>query len=268
MHKMSESLIQSAKTLENTEPSSGTPKIINYISKLNKISQKPLLAMIYGSQNPKSDLDIFLIYDFPVKKSVYLNKYDLNQLEINDFFFRLLNKDVEYTEPLLTGKYIYGKKEILTKSIEFLESNDLREKNFEYLKKRSIETFVQAENFYSLGKEEIFKNFAQRENALLLKKRLFNKNNKFDSIIINKALSTLTYTLSYLASIKRYKKKEKTITIKEILENPKNKIEETFSNLRNYFKKCSKKEEKLSFKKINFFFNQTKKILTGEIKNE
>ncbi len=203
---------------------------------------------------------------FLLKKNIFINNYDLNQIEINNFYFKLFNRDIEYTEPLLTGNYFFGDKKILKQSKDFLQNKNPEKEIYDYLGKRSIETFLQAENFYSSGKNDLFNKLAiSGESLSSVKDKIFKNNFNFDSEIINKSLSILTYSLSYLASIKRYQNGERTITINQILNNPINDIEKQFFSLRDYFKSCSKGEKKLSFNKIDTYFNETKFLLRRNI---
>lgn len=232
------------------------------ISSLNKISSMPLLGIIYGSKQKTSDLDIFLIYDFPVEKNVFIDNYDLNQIEKNNFSFKLFNKDVEYTDPILTGEYFIGNEQILQEAKYFVLNKPVEKNSFDYLTKRSIETFLQAKELYSSGKIELFNRLAMNnEDGEIIKKKIFLEDFKFKSEIINKSLSVLTYSLSYLSSIKRYKEGDKFITIHQISKYPKNEIERDFCSLRDYFKDCSKGNRLLSFKEIDSHFENTKYLI-------
>ena len=90
------------------------------ISSLNKITSIPLLGIVYGSKKMENDIDILLVYDFPVEKSVFINNYDLNQIEKDNFSFKLSHKDIEYTEPILTGDYFVGNKDIFERAKDFI----------------------------------------------------------------------------------------------------------------------------------------------------
>jgi len=235
---------------------------IEKISKLNGILEKPLLGLIYGSRKKDSDKDIFLIYEKPIEKNIFINNFDFNQIDFKKFKEKIFYRDIEYTEPILTGEYFLGDRKILDNSIKFLHENQPEENIYDYLKKRSIETFLQASSFYSKGKEEMFIKMAYSNfPPSKIKKNLFENNLQFHSEIFNKSLSTLTYSLSYLSSIYRYKNREKFVTVNELMDNPKNKMEETFSNLRKYFKSCSKKLNSLSFDKIDAYFEEAKYLL-------
>ena len=232
------------------------------ISSLNKINSIPLLGIVYGSKKKKNDLDIFLLYDFPVEKNIFINNYDLNQIEKNNFSFKLAHKDIEYTEPILTGDYFTGNKQILEEAKDFILNKPVEKGVFDYLIKRSIETFLQSKELYSSGKTNLFNELAtNNEDCYSIKDKLFGDDFKFKSEIINKSLSVLTYSLSYLASIKRYKEGEKFITINQISKNPISDLERNFCELRKYFKDCSKNKKLLSFRKIDNYFQKTESLL-------
>ena len=116
----------------------------------------PLFGMLYGSQKPGRDIDIFLLFGTPVKKNIVRGQFDLNQIEYNDFLFRLNNFDIEYTEPVLTGDYFFGDIEILRRAKQFLDTAKPTEENLDYLGKRALETYLQAKVLYSQGQNELF----------------------------------------------------------------------------------------------------------------
>lgn len=232
------------------------------ISSLNQICSMPLLGMVYGSRKKTKDLDLLLVYNFPVEKSIFIDNYDLNQIEKNNFSFKLSHKDIEYTEPILTGEYFIGNEKILEEAKEFVLNTPVKKEAFDYLIKRSIETFLQSRELYSLGKINLFNKLAiNGVDGKIIKKNFFENSFEFKSELINKTLSILTYSLSYLASMNRYKEGEKFITISQISKYPQNEIEMNFCNLRNYFKNCSNDKEMLSFKEVDSHFQNTEYLL-------
>ena len=77
---------------------------------------------MYGSKKKEKDIDLFLIFKgIAVQKNIVHHQFDLSQVEINDFLFRLENFDIEYTDPILTGEYLFGNTEMLEKAKEFLK---------------------------------------------------------------------------------------------------------------------------------------------------
>lgn len=238
---------------------------LNKINELNGISHFPLLGIIYGSKKENSDLDVFLLYDFYVEKNVFNLGYDLNQIDKNNFLHKIYCRDIEYTEPILTGDYFTGNKDIFLESKNFLLNEIPKKEIFDYLKKRTIETFLQAENYYSFGKIDLFNQLAVNNQSSEKIKSLFFENGFFDSEILNKSLSLLTYTYSYLASILRYKEGYNFVTIENIMKNPINEIEINFCNLRRYFKDCIKKKQSLSFKEIDSYFEIAQNLIRRKI---
>ncbi len=245
-----------------------SPPSIEKIKLLNKIKTDPLLGIFYGSQSPKSDKDIFLIYPMEVDKGIFLENYDLNQISADNFKYKLFHRDIEYTEPILTGQYIFGNKKIIDESLDFLNNQKPSEIIYDYLNKRSIETYLQAENYYSTGKLYLFNDLISSNiKSQEITKKLINKNQQIKSPIINRSLGILTYSLSYLASINRYKLGKNHITIQEIASNPINKLEEEFVDLRNYFKRCSNEKISSSLEEIDNYFLKTKQFLKQGVNN-
>ena len=125
---------------------------------------------------------------------------------------------------------------------------------------------MQSKELYSSGKTNLFNNLALNdENCYSIKKKILGKNFKFKSEILNKSLSVLTYSLSYLSSIIRYKNGEKFVTINQISQNPINDLEKTFCDLRRYFKDCSEGSLLLSFKEVDKYFKNTEYLLNKNV---
>ncbi|MCK5044009.1 hypothetical protein KAR52_03350 [Candidatus Pacearchaeota archaeon] len=237
-------------------------------SYLNKNSNPPDLGILYGSRKEGKDIDLFFVFKgIPVQKNIVYNQFDLSQIKFNDFQFRLENFDIEYTEPILTGEYLFGDIEILKKAKEFLKTSKPNKENLNYLSKRALETYLQAEVFYAQGKNELFNEKVNEENFKDLTSKLLTVED-FDFYCprILKSLSLLTYSLSYLASKKRYSNGEKQVTFKGILNKPITKYDKALVNLIRYFK--SKNEiSKMNMSKINQYFANTKNLLIGQATN-
>src|SRR3989339_493837 len=138
--------------------------------------------------------------------------------------------------------------------------------SFDYISKRSIETFLQAESYYSFGKCEIFKeSFMIGEDFKILSSKIFDKKLEFDSLPLEKSLSILSYSLSYLSSLKRYQDGEGIVTFRNLLENPRNDAENLLKDVRSYFKSASKKKSQLSFQMIDYYFDVSKNLLKKEL---
>ncbi len=125
--------------------------------RLNGGENPPELGISYGSRKLGRDVDLLFVFKgIPVKKNIVYEPYDLSQVEYGDFLFRLGNWDIEYTEPILTGDYVFGNAEVLENAREFLHTNRPTLENLDYMGKRALETYLQAEMLYSRGKNELF----------------------------------------------------------------------------------------------------------------
>ena len=236
---------------------------------LNKTIVSPVLGICYGSRKKGKDIDLFFMFKgIPVQKNVVYNQFDLNQIEFNDFQFRLENFDIEYTEPILAGEYLFGDIEILKKAKEFLKTKKPDKENLDYLGKRALETYLQAEIFYVQGKNELFnEKVNEGEDFQNLTSKLLNeKEFSFYCPRILKSLSLLSYSLSYLASKKRYANGATQVTFKEILDNPVNKYDKKLSDLVKYFKSRNETSV-MKMTKINQYFVDTKNLLRMETTN-
>ncbi|HLD54836.1 MAG TPA: hypothetical protein VJB35_01115 [Candidatus Nanoarchaeia archaeon] len=255
---------------KNTEPLSSL-KVrdldINSIRAIEGISINPLFCIEYGSRKKESDIDLFLVdNNIPIAKSIFSNNYDLMQIEKRDFEYRFANRDIELTEPILTGKLLFGNQEFIDTAIKFLNNTSPTKGSFDYISKRSIETFLQAESYYSFGKCEIFKeSFMIGEDFKILSSKIFDKKLEFDSLPLEKSLSILSYSLSYLSSLKRYQDGEGIVTFRNLLENPRNDAENLLKDVRSYFKSASKKKSQLSFQMIDYYFDVSKNLLKKEL---
>lgn len=235
-------------------------------SKLNGNRDPPELCMHHGSRNSESDIDILFIFKGgPVKKSVVYGQFDINQIEFNDFQFRLMNWDIEYTEPILTGDYVFGNRELLERSKSFLNTEKPTKGNLDYIGKRALETYLQAEMLYANGKDELFGQLANRDEGFKdLALKLFSEDNfSFNSSQISKSVSLLTYSLGYLASKERHRLNERNITLKDIRENPHTLYDKEFVKVREYLKN-KKDKSGMKFTEIDPYFTNTKNLLMQE----
>ena len=67
------------------------------------------LVVLYGSQKPESDIDLFVVSNNPSKNyfNGWLDIYELNRNEFNQLTTHL---DISITDPLFSGRLIYGDK--------------------------------------------------------------------------------------------------------------------------------------------------------------
>ena len=103
------------------------------------------------------------------------------------------------------------------------------------------------------------------EDFKILSSKIFDKKLEFDSLPLEKSLSILSYSLSYLSSLKRYQDGEGIVTFRNLLENPRNDAENLLKDVRSYFKSASKKKSQLSFQMIDYYFDVSKNLLKKEL---
>lgn len=69
------------------------------------------LALVYGSRNPRSDIDIFIVSDkIPCSYYGWLDIYSVTE---NDFQKLAMNLDISVTDPLFSGGFISGDREYM-----------------------------------------------------------------------------------------------------------------------------------------------------------
>ncbi|MEA3514105.1 MAG: nucleotidyltransferase domain-containing protein [Nanoarchaeota archaeon] len=85
-------------------------KIINVLNKMYNINFENIeFAVLYGSQKPNSDIDLFVVSSNPSTNyfNGWLDIYELNKDEFNHLSSDL---DISVTDPLFSGKLIHGSK--------------------------------------------------------------------------------------------------------------------------------------------------------------
>jgi len=165
---------------KNTEPLSSL-KVrdldINSIRAIEGISINPLFCIEYGSRKKESDIDLFLVdNNIPIAKSIFSNNYDLMQIEKRDFEYRFANRDIELTEPILTGKLLFGNQEFIDTAIKFLNNTSPTKGSFDYISKRSIET-------YSLSYLSSLKRYQDGEGIVTFRNLLENPRNDAENLL-------------------------------------------------------------------------------------
>ena len=159
-------------------------KIINVLNKMYNINFENIeFAVLYGSQKPESDIDLFIVSSNPSTNyfNGWLDIYELNKEE----FFPLAKKlDISVTDPIFSGKLIYGNKN-----------------HFEQLKQKI--------NNYPITQESIGHNLLQAEQQNEYLSQLSNSKRKQDC---------LSYIESYRANAKELQKGNKILTLQNIKE--------------------------------------------------
>lgn len=200
----------------------------------------------YGSslkkQKEAKDIDLFIIYQKRPhqKTATYENKiiFDINQTSLQELQQKLQLRDIDFTEPILTGKTIKGNKEIEKEAKDYLHNNKPCKVAIDYIKKRSIESLIQTEQLIVKTKYDILLEKVQNESSIqeIKKAVLKNQESNISQPSFNVAINQLNYALSYHASAKRYEENSKIVLFSDLINSPKNKAEELLIETRNYQK--------------------------------
>jgi len=236
------------------------------ITSVNGIMQPPLLGMVYGSRKEKSDTDLFLLYsNNGIEKAQIRNNIDCLQSGFENFLKRFSHRDIEFTEPILDGQYLYGDEKIAKWGLDYLENVGPNYVSINYLKSRALETYLQSNIFYSMGMNE---NFNEQVNKTPLEigiVDILNEKNKFNNENLLRGLGVLSYSLSYLSVVKRYEDGAKKVTLKEMVNNPFSEKEFFLKELRKYYKEKELNFGPFSMGELNYFYSKTKDLLKMEI---
>jgi len=153
-------------------------KVLDVVKKLYSSAFDNIeFVVLYGSQKPESDIDLFVVSNNPSTNyfNGWLDIYELNREEFNELS---TNLDISVTDPLFTGKLIYGdgnhfkrlkekiQKQIVTQKAVYhnLKEADKQKKLLPYLsetnKRRDdclsyIESFSQNAEQLSLGNKPL-----------------------------------------------------------------------------------------------------------------
>lgn len=195
-----------------------------------------LMATWYGSQKPNSDKDILIVTtQQPPNKMTQQNNLDISNIGIQKLITLLNLKDIEYTEPILTGTNLCNPtlQEELREQINDTEPSTEAET---YLIKRSIECMLQADCMRS---QAYLKQYIQGINhgQLPFAKETYIEQQGILGPDINNAMHAMTYSLSYLAAALRYRQKENNITLTQLREEQRNPVEKQLNNLLTMIKK-------------------------------
>jgi predicted nucleotidyltransferase len=83
-------------------------KITTLIKKLYSSSFKNIdFIVLYGSQKPKSDIDLFIV-STNLSQNYFNGWFDIYELNREEFNYALKHLDISVTDPLFSGKLIYG----------------------------------------------------------------------------------------------------------------------------------------------------------------
>lgn len=164
---------------------------IKYLQKL--IKNDELKFMIhYGSSSDNeinyNDIDIFAIFsDFGETEHIMIGKIDLVLMDANVFSKYLDNFDPSCTEPLHTGKLLYGNRD-----------------EFDNMKQNLIESKPKLDNISYLLRKSFNEHFKALEYA--------NENNILSAYI------SMSFSMSYRLFAQWYCRKGELMTLKELSE--------------------------------------------------
>ncbi|MBU3941708.1 MAG: nucleotidyltransferase domain-containing protein [Nanoarchaeota archaeon] len=139
-------------------------------------------VVLYGSQKPKSDIDLFIVSSNSPTNffNGWLDIYEVNKRQFNDYLKKL---DISITDPLFSGKLIYGDKN-----------------SFEQLKQQVLNQ--------SITKEAINHNFveAEKQKQYLLEFKNQPRQRK----------DSLAYIKSFTQNAEQLQKGNKPLTLKNL----------------------------------------------------
>lgn len=154
----------------------------NILNELKGDSSNPLHQLyLYGSQLKGSDIDLFAITKKkPLQQYIIIGKVDIYFQSMDDFYDKINKLDTLVTEPLLTGKLLFGD-----------------ENEHSYLIKKLINTKICSEHLTYL----MSCSFNEYLNSLSFRKQ-FEFDNSTNSLLWG--LVNLSYAYSYFHFAKYY----------------------------------------------------------------
>ncbi len=237
--------------MDNKELEFLIQNIINEDSFKKELEEsEPISTIHYGSSTKKTDykdIDLFIIYKKkPSKKTFIFGKdklIDINQTDIQDFFLKLSNWDIDYTDPILSGYTVKGDNSLKEKAEYYLSNNKPSFQALDYLKKRSIESLIQTNMLLIQTKYDLLLDKVSNNESVnnIKKSVLKNQQELVKNTNLEYALNQLSYCLSYDAAASRYEKGEYPLTFQTIINNPSNKVEELLNEIKAYQKKSEAK---------------------------
>ena len=187
--------------------------------KLNSRYDNLIFLINFGSKNPRGDIDICAV----LKDNTILDEYkdsrtvDMPQYIYSDFLRRMRLFDIVITQPLLTGKLIYGDKNEFEILIKKLRKQKPTQKSVRYLQEKSRWCFNCAVECFN--QDEIH----------------------LDDLELT--LNNLSYALSYNKFANRYKLGASVLTLDQIENNLLNKIRECMKLIESKKEKINKTKE-------------------------
>ena len=168
--------------------------------KLNSRYNNLVFLIHFGSKNPEGDVDLCAVLKDNTKLDEYKDSrtIDMPQYNYSDFIRRMKLFDIVITQPLLTGKLIYGDKYEFEILIKKLKKHNPTQESVIYLQEKSRWCFNCATECFNQDETHI------GELGLML--------------------NNLSYALSYNEFANRYKLGASVLTLDQIENNLLNKI--------------------------------------------
>ena len=178
----------------------------------------------FGSSNPESDIDLCAVLNDNVNVDEYNPKIiDFSQFNYSDFLNKIKLFDIPITQPLLTGRLVYGNKNKFNELKNNLIKQDITNEALNYMIEKSNWCFNYAVNCF----------------------------NKKCSNYLDLTLNNLTYAISYNNFRDRYKDGKRIVKFSDL-------NDELLLRLRNYQKLGEKGELILGKDRVKEFIKEVK----------
>jgi len=175
----------------------------NLVRNLPGLSEKIILAVVFGSRKEYSDVDLCIVVnekkDFDCLS--FRGIIDLAVYDLEEFLAKARLFDVGVTEPILTGDFILGDKNLYERIRQDLSNDVPSREAVEYLRRTSKLLFENASAAKRSGMEEIY-------------------------------LETLAYSISYRLFANAYERGCKSLTFKELCDPELDNVRRKLSNLK------------------------------------
>tara|TARA_Y100000034_G_C6856021_1_gene389017 strand:+ start:112 stop:1419 length:1308 start_codon:yes stop_codon:yes gene_type:complete len=167
-------------------------RVVNEHLNLDDLS----LLILYGSKREYGDIDLLVVGK---GERVYTEDLDILCVSEEEFVRRLKLRDIELTEPLFTGKVVFGSRERVEGLKKEILEGEFSEEAFNHLERKALEAYSYAVEYLDVGTFEAIEN-------------LLNSGRSLESITDDElgsryflySLHNLSYVWSYYLSRKMY----------------------------------------------------------------
>ena len=180
-------------------------RVVNEHLNLNDLSS----LILYGSRREYGDIDLLAVGN---GKRIYTEDLDVICVSEEDFVRRLWLFDIELIEPLFTGEVVFGDEGRVERLKKEIVEREFSEEAFRYLKRKALESYGYAEEYYSVGTYESV------ESLLKSGRDLISIND--DELVSNwflYSLHNLSYAWSYVLSSEMYRDGCELVTLDLLL---------------------------------------------------